>query len=488
MKRLLLALAVFATALLVAEGASSAFFDRSLLRPYHVPGADDPGPWLDHPDPLVGYTLRHDASLQILGRRVESDALGMRKRPGPPPAPDALRLLVVGDSVAFGFGLDDDQTLASRLEALLAEVRRPDDRPVACFTVALPGWNHDNAVHFVLDHMDELDPDVVLYVPVANDLNDTDGMDQLGRRRLAPDPAQPDPWLFAPAARVEAFRAHFGDATPPGATAMLSDLSSESSRRYDANAASIAALRHEVGHRSGRMLVAMYRSGQYATLLEERLHEREPDLRVVPLFARLPAELTLGHDPHAGPRAQEIMAHWLAEFLLGVGWVPGDVTALPVLEREEQALRARHDPPAEVAAQAQALRDSQREALLPVVDFRDGTGVAQVYGGLNVDGTSGPRLLVLLAPGPQGRLAVTLGCLGDRPDLLGLRVAVEVDGQPVGELVLEAAETTGEWPLPGRADPRAPFEVRLSPERWIARTHGAEPFIAAFKPLRLQAL
>ncbi|HEX5011711.1 MAG TPA: hypothetical protein VFY71_15065 [Planctomycetota bacterium] len=488
MKRLLLALAVFVTALLVAEGAASLFLDRSLLRPYHVPGADEPGPWLDHPDPLVGYTLRPEASLEILGGRVESDALGMRRRPGPPPAPDALRLLVVGDSVAFGFGLDDDQTLACRLEALLADVRRPGDPPVACFTVALPGWNHRNAVHFVLDHIDELDPDLVIYVPVANDLNDMDVMDQLGRRRLAPDPAQADPWLFAPSARVELFRAHFGDATPAGATAMLSDLSPESARRYDDNVASIAALRHALLHRGCRLVVAMYRYGQYATVLQERLQARLPDLPVVPLFARLPAELTLGFDPHPGPRAQEIMARWLAEYLLGVRWVPGDASALPAVAPADTALRALHYPPADVAEQARLVRAAQREALLPVVDFRDGTGVAQVYGGLNVDGTCGPQLLALLAPGPQGRLAVTLGCLGGRPDMLGLRVAVEVDGQAVGELVLQADEATGEWPLPGRADPQAPFELRLVPERWIARTHGSEPFIAAFVPLRLQAL
>src|SRR5262249_30209247 len=97
-KRLLLALAVFVTTLLVAEGAASIVLDRSLLRPYHVPGAEEPGPWLDHPDPLVGYTMRHEASLEILGGRVESDELGMRRRPGPPPEADAQRLLVVGDS------------------------------------------------------------------------------------------------------------------------------------------------------------------------------------------------------------------------------------------------------------------------------------------------------------------------------------------------------------------------------------------------------
>jgi hypothetical protein len=328
----------------------------------------------------------------------------------------------------------------------------------------------------------------VVYLPVANDLNDMDGIDQLGRRRVAPDPAQADPWLFAPSASVELFRARFGDATPAGVAAILSDLSPESARRYDDNVASIVALRDALSRRGGRLVVAMYRSGQYATMLQERLQARLPDLMVLPLFTRLPAELTLGFDPHPAAHAQEIMARWIAAYLLAVRWVPGNATALPAVAPAETALRALHLPPADVAAQAQQLRAAQREALLPIVDFRDGTGVAQVYGGLNVDGTCGPRLLALLAPGPQGRLAVTLGCLGGRPDLMGQRVSVEVDGQAVGELVLQAKEATGEWPLPGRADPQAPFELRLVPERWIARTRSAEPFIAAFVPLRLQAL
>ncbi|HYN63547.1 MAG TPA: hypothetical protein VES36_03005, partial [Candidatus Limnocylindrales bacterium] len=263
--RWLLALGVAALTLLCAEGGASLLLGRSLLHSGSraAPGdglpaptdADrraaalrNPGVYRVHPDPFVSYVLRADEQLEVAGCPVRSDALGLRARPGPPATADAVRLVVLGDSVAFGYGLNDDQTLACQLEQVLGTLRGPSARPIAARTVAIPGWNHHNAVSFLLDHYVELAPDIVVYLPIGNDLCDTDGLWETGHRRPAPDLANPDPLLFVGTNQAWPFmrpmREQLEQLGRPALVARLgpnivtADISAESRRRYDDNAAS----------------------------------------------------------------------------------------------------------------------------------------------------------------------------------------------------------------------------------------------------------
>src|SRR5262245_26376773 len=117
-----LAIVVFGTLLLglVAEGVLSLGFQRSLAELWR--GRDDelesmlrqrlsleaalseeasrtPGPYRVHEDPFVGYALKQDAVVEYAEKRVQTDALGLRVRPGPPLGPDPFRIVFLGDSV-----------------------------------------------------------------------------------------------------------------------------------------------------------------------------------------------------------------------------------------------------------------------------------------------------------------------------------------------------------------------------------------------------
>src|SRR5262245_13380402 len=76
----------------------------------------NPGLYRVHRDPLVGYVLKTNAQQQILDGQTRSDHLGLRCRPAGDIPDGAVRLVVLGDSVAFGYGLNDEQTLAQQLE------------------------------------------------------------------------------------------------------------------------------------------------------------------------------------------------------------------------------------------------------------------------------------------------------------------------------------------------------------------------------------
>jgi hypothetical protein len=302
-----------------------------------------------HEDARVGYVLQPERDLAIYDGRIRSDALGLRSRPGPPPPDDAQRIVVLGDSVAFGFGVNDDECLAARLEARLAELRGPGERPVACRTVAIPSWNQRAAAAFLLDHWDELRPDIVLDLPIANDVYDLDGVRATGERRAWPDPAAADPWLtvsvrYQMSGMVGRFLSGRGGeltARDLGPDVVLGDLCAESRRRHDDNAESIVRLDALLAARGCRLALVWNTIGDYTWSLTSRLAVRDPELPSIPLLRVARPEFSLGHDPHPNALTLDVWARWLAAELVERGWVTrGEGRALPAVPGEYEEARA----------------------------------------------------------------------------------------------------------------------------------------------------
>ena len=429
-------------------------------------------------DPLVGYTLKRDAELSIYDGKVSTDHLGLRRQPGPPPPDDALRLVVLGDSIAFGFGVNDDECLAARLEARLAELRGPGERPVACRTVAVPSWNHRAAPAFLLDHWDELRPDIVLYLPCRNDVCDTDGATAEGQRRVAPDCASPDPWLSVSVRTLVQNDARRllvgsgGELGEPdlGEDALFSDSCAESRRRHDECARSIVRLDRLLGERGCRFAIVWNTLSDYTWFLSERLAQLAPGLPAFAMVEMTREEFTLGFDPHPNAQSLDVWARWLAVELVERGWVSrGEGRALPPVPPEYEEERGSMPDPSELAGLAAAARERSGQLLRPDIDFRRGLGLLQVLGGLNVARTAREHLLVELAP-LGSTLELELEPLASRLDLYPLEVEVQVNGATIGTVTLRPDALLGErLPLPAGLDRSQPFQVGLRPERWVAR-------------------
>jgi hypothetical protein len=459
--RWLLATGVIAGALLCSEGALSLLAGRSLRelvgawpggRGYDPPPAgpvnggaaraaptdaprvsDSAGDlYTAHDDPLVGYVMWPDSDLRIYEGSIRTDALGLRSRPGGPPPDDALRVVILGDSVAFGLGVDDDEAIAHRVEQALAAARGPDAPPVACRTVAMPSWNHRSAAAFLLDHWDALRPDIVLYMPCRNDVFDIDGTYPSGKRRVMPDPSAADPWLSisvrsnleGPTLRLSQGAGATLAFEDLGAQATDADLSPESSRRLDENADTIVRLNGTLARRGCRLLLVWTTTDAYTWLLGERIARRAPKMPVTALLKYGRKEFTLGYDPHYNPQSLDVLGRWLAEDLLARGWITrGAQHALPPAPPAYAALRMRMPPVGEWPRMAAAAREHWRARMLPEVDWRSGRGLLQVYGGCNLDGSARSRVLLLLAPGGD-MLEVELAPIDARPDLYPLLVGI----------------------------------------------------------------
>jgi hypothetical protein len=506
MRRGLLFLATLALALLVAEGALSLLAGWSLRpgrdeRPQPAapaPPSDEErraavaGTFVVHEDPLVRYTLRPDAELRFVDVPAHTDATGQRVRPGPPPPADALRVVVLGDSVAFGYGVADDETLAARLELLLAASRGPAARPLACFTVGAPSWNHRTALHYVSDHWDELRPDVVVYVPVANDLSDAADVYEGGAQRLAPDPTAADPWLLVSRSQLTAVEQNLGEGWPTpalGAIALEADLSPESARRYDENAASIVALHDLLAARGSRLLVIHSELFEYVWHLDLRLRAARPALELLFIERFVPESFKLPADQHPNAATVRQRALVVARRLLELGFVDaGAGEPLPEPSREFSEVLSQPGDQDKIAARDERSRADALAKLRPVIDLSTGEGFRQVFGGLNLDGSVRMHLLALLAAGGD-TLRVRLLPLADRPDAYPLTVEVDIDGAPAGTLELQAdAPCEATLPLPpALARSGRPFEVRLRPASWVVVKDRGRSEVASCFLARLDA-
>jgi hypothetical protein len=514
LRRLLLVLVVGARALLVAVGVLSAAGGRSLLagiRPSRgftrrappepkLPAvADRPGLYSLHVDPRVGYVMHARAELEILDGRFRTDEQGLRRRALPARGDDPLRVIVLGDSVAFGYGLKDEDTLAHQLEVLLNQTLPAAARPVECRTVAMPGWNHRNAAHCLLDHMDALDPDIVAYLPIPNDLFDTDGVNELGRRRSALDPASADVWLSVNQLAGIRFAIDATDMLRErgqedlfnfiGPDVVTADLTAESQRRYRENVGSIRLMQEQLARRGGRLILLQWQDERYAWHLRRYMKDEGVVVPVVPLYANVTADLTLGYDPHPNAETVRTMAIWTAADLIARGWIPGaDAAALPAPSADAQARRSPDRDADDLARTSQRVLYGTFHRLNPVLDFRTFSGIGQIYGGVNIDGTVGSKALFIM-PRQGPRITVRLAPIEERPDLYPLEVTVRADGVEVGRMTIPPrGEVEASFEIVPQADPPPPLEVLLEPARYVV-TRGSNGWqMTSFRPLRITCL
>lgn len=171
-------LAVFA-ALLATCAAVGEVALRSSARPRDVSRRDDGSekprfnPY--RPDGVLGYA--HRPSWEAVHRTDEYDvtvrtnALGLRGGPvAAEKPPGTYRILVVGDSFAFGFGVEDEEAFPAVLERHLAPA--PARARVEALNAGVAGWSADQYLLFLQTRGFAWSPDLVLLAVSENDPGD----------------------------------------------------------------------------------------------------------------------------------------------------------------------------------------------------------------------------------------------------------------------------------------------------------------------------
>ncbi|MBL9076978.1 MAG: SGNH/GDSL hydrolase family protein [Planctomycetes bacterium] len=106
-----------------------------------------------------------------LGHEVHISAQRLRNRPVVVPKPaDVCRVVVLGDSVPFGWGVGEDDPFPRQLEVLLRDHPRRDGRRYEVVNAGTPGWGLVEAGFWLRDEGLALAPDVVLHCIINNDV------------------------------------------------------------------------------------------------------------------------------------------------------------------------------------------------------------------------------------------------------------------------------------------------------------------------------
>ena len=137
-------------------------------------------------DPDLKYTMRPNVALRVRSIDVKTNSLGMRAREVPfePPA-DTWRILVVGDSVAFGEGLPVEQAFPALLEARL---RADTQRPVEVLSGGVEGYNTLSELAFFRDVGVKLHPGTLVIAFSLNDWDRAPAIDPRGFLTRDPNP------------------------------------------------------------------------------------------------------------------------------------------------------------------------------------------------------------------------------------------------------------------------------------------------------------
>jgi len=143
--------------------------------------------------PLLPYRLRPGARLTFQDVPLRVNRFGLRGAEiALDPGSDTRRILVLGDSVAYGWALAEADTFP----VLLGEELRGLGLDAEVLNAAVPGYNTESAVAFLRHTGLSLAPDALVLGVSLNDFDETPSLSPLGLL-LAGEARADDSWLSA---------------------------------------------------------------------------------------------------------------------------------------------------------------------------------------------------------------------------------------------------------------------------------------------------
>lgn len=129
--------------------------------PYHMQGM------VDHPQ--LGYVHPKSVSYELGTNRVELNSHGLRDEEVLyAKEPDERRVLVLGDSVTFGWGVNQGKTFSDRMEPLLSA---ETGNKWQVINAGVNGYNSEQEATYLRIEGMQYSPDIVILVYVDNDID-----------------------------------------------------------------------------------------------------------------------------------------------------------------------------------------------------------------------------------------------------------------------------------------------------------------------------
>ncbi len=422
-----------------------------------------------HSDADVGRVLLPELSDRKLGEiQVSTNAFGMRERAYALPRPDdVVRVVILGDSMVFGYGVADDERLGAFLETWLAERTPGFEGRVECLHLGIPSWNIQAETAYLRRQLSDLEPDLVIHIVVPNDVDDSAGTRGFGVAASFSTQHRERGDMRITAGfprRVLGFKQ---------VGFLRLGLDWESRSRYAAAAEDLHDLAQAVASVGGRYrLLVHYR--RLSPVAWKRLAHRLDPGQTVYLSPAVIADrryTIADNDPHWNREGHALVARM----------VYGLITRDRLLPRLDPPAWEEADTAVEdiaVAGRRLAERDLDDQGTLAIykspkiagsLDFTDldAATAAQIHGGLDKQGRISPYASFLLRNDGGRQLRIT-GHTFPRPEIDGARVRVFADAEQVAELTLEAdRELDLSYPLPAAVAERPFLSVRFEADDYV---------------------
>ena len=411
-----------------------------------------------HVDAEVGRVLLPGLrGRDLAGVACDTNELGLREGELSWEKPaGALRIVFLGDSYVFGWGVAPEERLGAVLERLLAE----DGIQAECLHVGVVSWNVVAECAFLRRQLTTLRPDLVVQVLVTNDLEDCTGVRGIGV------PAFYSPHVRERANGLVTHRVRMGDwpISSPRPTPLLHGLDHESRARYDDAAARIDELAGLVERSGGRyLLLALW--DETLDVLRERVFDPVGLERCAFLPPRLAEDRTLWvtpADPHWNARGHELAGRIVRALVRARELLPGHV--LPERPGEDALLASVEEVLRRSAEREPGERRRASCAPRSVLSFvePEPEDAAQVYAGLAEGGEAAPYAS-LVVRNAGGELLLE-GSPLQREELRGKQARVFVEEHELARIDLS---------------PGPPFALRIAlPHELAERSHVAVRFLA----------
>jgi lysophospholipase L1-like esterase len=206
-RKIAIALAALTVAAIAAEAGLRRYHPIGFRSPAKPPLRGDPawGNLLHRPASLPGlvYELVPNFEGRSQGMSIRTNSRGMRgPEPLPADTPNLVRIAVVGDSFAFGFGLDEEHIFPRLLQHDLQGSELGEDRTIDVLDLGVSGYSTRDEVLALKKYLD-LRPDLVLVAYCLND-PECEPIQQLPRFFTEPEWWQHSHVLRAVAKRLQA--------------------------------------------------------------------------------------------------------------------------------------------------------------------------------------------------------------------------------------------------------------------------------------------
>lgn len=118
----------------------------------------------------MGHEHVPDVNTVLMGAPVSINAIGLRDDPVATAKPaDTVRVLMLGDSITFGWGVADEERVSERLEAALAGHSALRGRRLEVINAGVGNYNAAMSVAWHLNRGRALEPDIIVFNYFIND-------------------------------------------------------------------------------------------------------------------------------------------------------------------------------------------------------------------------------------------------------------------------------------------------------------------------------